>query len=94
MPRLVAAAEKYGDRVTFLGVNVEDEPGAAARFVDRFEMRFESIGDPKGEIRRAERILGLPVTQFYGSDGELAFLHNGEIDADELETKIEGVLSD
>jgi cytochrome c biogenesis protein CcmG, thiol:disulfide interchange protein DsbE len=92
MPRLVAAAEKYRGRVEFLGVNVEDEPGAASRFEDRFGMRFESIGDPNGKIRRAERILGLPVTQFYSEEGKLSFLHNGEIETDELEEKIEDLL--
>jgi cytochrome c biogenesis protein CcmG/thiol:disulfide interchange protein DsbE len=93
MPRIVAAASKYRGRVGFLGVNVEDEPGAASRFEQRFGMEFESLGDPNGKIRRAERILGLPVTQFYSSDGELAFLHNGEIDTEELEEKIEDLLS-
>lgn len=92
MPRIVAAAKRYGDRVGFLGVNVEDDVDAAAEFAKRNGMTFPSISDPNGSIRRAEKILGLPVTQFYTSDGELAFNHQGEIKSDDLERKIEEIL--
>jgi cytochrome c biogenesis protein CcmG, thiol:disulfide interchange protein DsbE len=94
MPRLVAAAKKYDGRVQFLGVDVEDDLRTASSFIKRYGMRFKSVSDPNGDIRHAERILGLPVTQFYTSAGDLAFLHNGEIQTDELQKKIEGVLAD
>ena len=93
MPRIVAAARRYAGRVHFLGVDVEDDLGAAASFARRYEMTFRSLADPDGKIRRAQRLLGLPVTQFYSSDGELNFMHNGEISAQELEEKIQDVLA-
>ena len=92
MPRLVDAYKEHSDRVGFLGVNVEDDAEAAAGFVKAYEIPFRSVADPKGEIRRDEKVLGLPVTQFYGSDGKLAYVHQGEIKTDELEEKIEDVL--
>ncbi len=92
MPRVVDAAQEYAGRVNFLGVNVEDDIEAAQKFVRRYDMSFRSVADPDGKIRRAEKILGLPVTQFYGADGELAFVHQGEIKSKDLEEKIEDVL--
>lgn len=92
MPRVVEAAKKYEGKVSFLGVNVEDDAEAAAAFEESYDVAFESVADPKGAIRRQQDILGLPVTQFYGSDGSLAFVHQGEIKADQLEEKIEEVL--
>ena len=92
MPRLVDASEEYSDRVGFLGVNVEDDIDAAEQFVRDFEIPFRSVADPNGEIRRDEKVLGLPVTQFYGADGDLAYVHQGEIKADELEKRIEDAL--
>lgn len=93
MPRIVAAAKKYSGRVHFLGVDVEDDTKTAASFARRYGMTFRSLSDPDGKIRRDQDILGLPVTVFYAADGELKFLHNGEIFEKELETKIEEVLA-
>lgn len=92
MPRLVDAARKYEGKVAFLGVDVQDDPIAADRFVRRYGMNFKSLTDRTGQIRNKEKILGLPVTQFYDSEGELALQHQGEIKAGELEDKIEEVL--
>lgn len=88
MPRLVEAADAYEGRVNFLGVDVEDGEEAALAFVREVGIPFPSVADPRGEIRRAEEIVGLPTTQFFRSDGELAFVHSGEIEADELEERL------
>jgi hypothetical protein len=93
MPRIVDAAEKYEGRVHFLGVDVEDDGKAAASFARRYGMTFRNLSDPDGEIRRDQDLLGLPVTQFYSANGDLSFIHNGEISAKELEDKIEDVLA-
>jgi cytochrome c biogenesis protein CcmG/thiol:disulfide interchange protein DsbE len=92
MPRLVAAANKFAGRVGFLGVDVEDDGDAAADFVKRYKMPFRSLADERGAIRRSQKLLGLPATQFYSADGELAFLHQGEIKARELENRIDDLL--
>lgn len=93
MPRIVDAANTYEGRVHFLGVDVEDDNASAIRFIDEYEMPFRSLADPDGKIRRAQHLVGLPETQFYTADGELAFAHKGEIQADELIDKIEDVLA-
>lgn len=92
MPRLVEAARRYDGRVRFLGVNVEDAREEAEAFARRFGIPFPNLADPGGDIRRTERIVGLPTTQFYRADGELAFVHSGEIDDEALEGKIEELL--
>ncbi len=88
----MAAYEKYKGRVAFLGIDVQDDPDAAPDFARRYRIPFRSLADRAGDIRRKEKILGLPVTQFYDDDGDLAFVHNGEIRSDELEEKIEELL--
>lgn len=93
MPRIVAAAKKYEGRVHFLGVDVEDDPKSAASFMRRYGMTFRTLSDPDGKIRKDQKLLGLPVTAFYSADGDLSFLHNGEIETGELERNIEDVLA-
>lgn len=89
MPRLVEAARRYEGEIQFLGVDVEDGAEAAREFIEEMDIPFPSVADPKGEIRRAEEIVGLPTTQFYRADGELAFVHSGEIGADDLSERLE-----
>ncbi len=93
MPRLTAAARKYVSRVRFIGANVEDDRTAAQAFARRYGIPFRSFSVTKAEVQRSQNILGLPVTQFFRADGELAFVHQGEISGDDLEEKIEELLS-
>ena len=93
MPRLVDAATRYRDRVAFIGVNVEDDRAAALAFARRYRMPFRSYAVSRAEVQRTQDILGLPVTQFFRADGELAFVHQGEISSDDLEAKIEELLA-
>ncbi len=92
MPRLVAAAKRFRRSVRFLGVNVEDDLTLARAFVRRYGVSFRSYAMSRAEVQRSQDILGLPVTQFYSADGELAFVHQGEISADDLTDKIDELL--
>ena len=92
MPRLAAAATKYASSVHFLGVDVEDDRDSAEAFAQKRGVRYPMMSDERGAIRSDQRIVGLPVTQFYRSDGALAFVNNGEIQGDELTRHIEDLL--
>lgn len=92
MPRVVAAASRYKGRVAFVGVNVEDDLASARSFARQYGVTFRSYAVSRAEVQRTQDILGLPVTQFYGADGELAFVHQGEITADDLENRIQELL--
>lgn len=92
LPRLVAAAERYAGRITFLGVDVEDDRAAAQDLVERFGIPYGSLEDPTKAIFRDQRLLGVPATHFFGADGSLVFAHNGEILDDELAEKLEELL--
>jgi thiol-disulfide isomerase/thioredoxin len=93
MPRIAAAATRYGSSVHFVGVDVEDDTGAAEAFAAQRGVKYPMLSDPHGAIRGSERILGLPVTQFYRADGQLAFVNNGEISSDELKMRIDQLLA-
>jgi cytochrome c biogenesis protein CcmG, thiol:disulfide interchange protein DsbE len=92
MPFIVDAAKDLEGEVAFLGVNVQDNAVEAERFVREYGMPFESVPDPDREIANDQKLLGLPATQFFDADGELAFIKQGPIDEDELLEKIEDVV--
>jgi peroxiredoxin len=93
MPRLVEAAKRYEGRVEFLGVDVQDVTEEAQKFIDEQGIPFPNLADEGGKIKLAQGVLGLPSTEFYRADGELAGIHRGEISAEELERRIEELLA-
>ncbi len=70
MPRLVAAHDGWGDRVQFLGVDVQDSRGEARAFVEEYGMTFPSVFDVPDAIKTRLGQIGQPVTVFYDRDGD------------------------
>lgn len=93
MPRLTKAAQRYKGRVRFLGLNSQDDDASARRFIAQFEIPFPSATDPRGKVSRHLKVLGLPTTFFFAPDGKLVFLRNGEIDAKDLDDKLEELVA-
>jgi cytochrome c biogenesis protein CcmG, thiol:disulfide interchange protein DsbE len=92
MPFFQRAAVRFGRRVAFLGIDVDDPDKADARaFLRRYWAADPSYADPDEEIARAIGVrAGLPTTVFYGRDGEVAFVHQGQYrDEQDLRADIE-----
>ncbi len=70
LPAFQEIAEKYDDRVTILGVNVQDTEDEAIAMAERFGLTYPLVvGDRK--IQRDFDIFGLPQTFFVTSDYRL-----------------------
>jgi cytochrome c biogenesis protein CcmG/thiol:disulfide interchange protein DsbE len=93
MPRIAAAASQYASSVRFLGVDVEDDTKSAEDYARQRGVHYPMLSDAHGAIRRDQRIVGLPVTQFYSADGALAFVNNGEIQTADLTKRIGDLLA-
>jgi cytochrome c biogenesis protein CcmG/thiol:disulfide interchange protein DsbE len=79
MPLLQRAAVRYGRRVAFLGVDVEDGGRAARAFLRRHWVPYPSYADHDSAIADAIGVrAGLPTTVFYDRDGEVAYVHQGQ----------------
>ena len=80
MPYFSRAAVRFGRHVAFLGVNAGDlDRGDARSFLRDHYVPYPSYVDPHDEI--ADEIgvrAGLPTTVFYGRDGKVAFVHQGQ----------------
>lgn len=91
IPMLAAAAERHGESIQFLGVDILDTPGAARTFLRRHGVPYPSVFDPTGETRDSVGSLGQPVTVFYGADGEVVAKVDGELGADELTRHLDAI---
>ncbi len=90
-PRFAAAAATYGDRVQFLGVDILDDRGSAADFLDRHELPYPNVFDPTGAIRTDLGSIGQPVTVFYDAQGNLVAKVDGEISEQDLTANLRAI---
>lgn len=92
-PLLRTAHGEFGDRVRFIGIDVEDDQEAARRFLAEFGLTgFEHYADPSGAVPTDLTARGVPLTFFFLPGGELLHLHRGVIDERALAVAIDELL--
>jgi cytochrome c biogenesis protein CcmG/thiol:disulfide interchange protein DsbE len=79
MPYFSRMAVRLGRRVAFLGVNAGDADDDARRFLRKHFVPYPSYVDPHDQIAHEIGVrAGLPTTVFYGRDGQVAYVHQGQ----------------
>ncbi|MGN6188795.1 MAG: TlpA family protein disulfide reductase [Conexibacter sp.] len=79
MPYFSRAAVRFGRRVAFVGINAGDTNGDARAFLRTHYVPYPSYVDPHDEIAQEIGVrAGLPTTVFYGRDGQIAYVHQGQ----------------
>ena len=86
-------AEVRDRGVRFLGLNVK-EPSEqfALAFVDRFDIEFPSLHDPRGEVALAFRdypATAIPSTIVLDRQGQVAAVYTGEVSQEDLRRVID-----
>ena len=94
MPVLTAAAEQFGDRVQFVGVDTADAPDPAGHFLEEFGVTYPQLADPNAVLLKHLRIPGIPVTLILGPDGTVVDKHIGPFEGDELTQLLEDVVAE
>jgi thiol-disulfide isomerase/thioredoxin len=78
-PILQHAAQRFGKRVAFLGVDVVDPVDQARAFLRRFPVTYPSYRDPHGAISQDLGVpANAPVMLFLDPGGKTAFIHQGQ----------------
>lgn len=65
------AARRYGDRVTFVGVNVQDVDSDAQAFLQRYGVTYANGAKDAGAISVKYGMRGVPETYFIAPNGQL-----------------------
>lgn len=77
-PVLQKLSAHYGKRVAFVGIDSQDDAGAARTFLGEEPVPYPSYSDPDEAIADSlGASLGLPDTAFYDRAGELVYLKQG-----------------
>lgn len=80
---------ELGDRVVFLGVNLQDTPSAAREVVDRTGVTYELARDPDGALFTALGGFGMPTTVLVDARGRVVARHAGALTDAQLEALVE-----
>lgn len=79
MPLLQQTADRAGDAVRFVGVDIEDQEASAASLLEATAVTYDQYADPEGKVRKAVRAVGLPVTLVFDAQGREVARRLGEI---------------
>jgi cytochrome c biogenesis protein CcmG/thiol:disulfide interchange protein DsbE len=81
-PVLQDAARRYGDSVTFVGVDVQDIDSDAQTFLKKYGITYRNGSGNAGPISVQYGMRGVPETYFIASDGHLVRKWNTLTSAD------------
>ncbi len=88
MPEFESVYRELDGTVAFLGVDVTDSAEAGEKMVERTGISYPNARDPRGEVIRAFGGTALPRTVLVDSDGRVAALHDGALDAQQLKDSL------
>jgi thiol-disulfide isomerase/thioredoxin len=93
-PLLGQAHATFGDRVQFLGIDIEDSVASARAFMRRYGWTFPSIRDPDfpSSFRPGLGFAAQPNTLFYDASGRIAATWQGPLTPDRLREGIRTIL--
>jgi cytochrome oxidase Cu insertion factor (SCO1/SenC/PrrC family) len=90
MPLIDQTARDH-PQVTFLFIDVRDDPGAAAKVLSRLGIRSQALLDPEGRTGAAYGVAALPTTVFIRADGSIEGRYVGATDPAVLESHLAAI---
>ena len=75
--------------IQFIGVDVRDEPAAAADLLAALDVRYPQLQDPQGLMMDEMALPGLPVTIAVDAGGNVADIQIGQLDTARLQELLE-----
>ena len=88
MPVLADAHEKFGSKISFLGLNMYDSASVAKEFAEKYNVKYEIAFDPSGAFISGLGIATAPTTLFVSKDGVVLDQVAGELTTEKLDALI------
>lgn len=94
MPYLIKYYHDHKDEgFVFLAVNSTDSFGPALQFAQQQEMDFPVVFDPEGKVMQLFGTQGLPSSYLFDKDGNLVYSNVGMISPNDLNTRVQPLLT-
>jgi thiol-disulfide isomerase/thioredoxin len=88
MPDFETVSQAAGDRVEFIGVNLQDDQGLANQLREETGITYRVTRDPRGVVYDAFGGIGMPTTVFIDADGRVREVITGQMSEAQLRGKI------
>jgi thiol-disulfide isomerase/thioredoxin len=88
MPGFESVHRAFDGAVTFVGVDLQDDPALARDLAERTGVTYRLVEDPEGALFAAVGGLGMPTTLLVSADGRIEQKVTGPLEPDELERLI------
>lgn len=92
MPAIQRLADKYGDELVVVGVNVGEEADVARVFAENFDIRFTLLLDAEMDVTRAYEVRAMPTSLFLDPNGVVHSVQYGVLTPPQMEERIAPLL--
>jgi peroxiredoxin len=95
MPHLEALHQRYSSLgFTLLGVNVEDNPKGAEKYLEETPVSFEILFDPANKVTALYDVVAMPSTVMVDRNGNMRYIHHGYLPGyeNEYQTQVRALL--
>ena len=89
MPDFEDVSSAHADQVAFIGVNLQDDAGAADSLAVETGVTYQLARDPQGIVYSAFGGIGMPTTVFIDADGIVRDVVTGQLSRADLEARID-----
>ncbi|MFK7997155.1 MAG: TlpA family protein disulfide reductase [Granulosicoccus sp.] len=89
-PFMQNLSELSGESLVVVAINVDESRDDAEKFLEQFDVNFEIVYDPDGELATSFDLKGMPTSYLFDRNGQLIGSHIGfrKKDIGKLETAI------
>lgn len=84
LPALSEAAQKYGNKVNFIGINPNDTREDAKSFLENLGVKFASYID-QGDQLASAKVATFPTTFFLNEKGIIVKMQSGELHPEDID---------
>jgi thiol-disulfide isomerase/thioredoxin len=89
MPDFEAVHQELGDKVAFIGIDVQESAPTAEGMVERTGVTYTIGRDASGALFEAFNAVNMPSTFLIDADGTVVDRHSGAMTADDLRDRIQ-----
>lgn len=93
LPYFERLAQRYGDRVTIVTVDWNEQPGVAAAYLRGHDIALPVVTDQQSDIYHAYSLFEVPDTLVLDAQGNVSYVSVGELSWHELDAAVEQVLA-
>lgn len=92
LPYFERLAQTYGDKVTIVTVDWNEQPGVADSYLREHHIALPVISDARSEIYRAYSLFEVPDTVVLDAQGNVTYVSVGELSWQELDGAVQATL--